>query len=99
MNLGQAVAICLYELARDARAAARAPKPVTKAQAAELDRITESLVEILHQSGYVNPRTAGSTTLKIRRMVRRLDLGAQDARVWLGMLRQIRWRLGHGGKP
>ena len=29
-----------------------------------------------------------------RRMVRRLNLDARDAEVWLGMLRQIAWKLG-----
>ena len=29
----------------------------------------------------------------MRRLVRRLDLSAHDAEIWLGILRQIRWRL------
>ncbi len=31
--------------------------------------------------------------MKIRRLVRRLQLNAHDAEVWLGMLRQILWKL------
>jgi hypothetical protein len=31
--------------------------------------------------------------LKIRRLIRRMDLNAHDAEVWLGMLRQILWKL------
>jgi len=34
--------------------------------------------------------------MKIRRLVRRLDLSAHDAEIWLGMFRQIQWRLAGG---
>jgi len=94
MNLGQAVAVCLYELSRnllDAPAApARARKPAT---AADTEQITRLLVEVLERSGYINPVTAASTENKVRRLVRRLDLSARDAPVVLGMLRQILWKL------
>ncbi len=93
MNLGQAVAVCLYELVRNARAAAREPAKLKRAAAGELERLSELLAEVLAASGYVNPRTAASTREKIRRMVRRLNLPSRDAKIWLGMLRQIRWKL------
>jgi len=80
-NLGQAVAVCLYELTRTAPAA----KPERRQSAA-----TGLLTEILAQSGYVHSTGADA---KIRRLVRRLDLSAHDAEVWLGMLRQIQWKL------
>jgi tRNA/rRNA methyltransferase len=88
MNLGQAVAVCLYELTR--KAAAPKPEKRRPASAEDLDRLTERLTEVLALSGYVH--TAG-TEAKIRRLVRRLDLPAHDAEVWLGMLRQIQWKL------
>jgi len=47
----------------------------------------------LRSSGYVKPRSAASTEEKVRRLVRRLNLPAGDAEVWLGMLRQIVWKL------
>jgi tRNA/rRNA methyltransferase len=94
MNLGQAVAVCLYELVRDAKAARAAPRAKTPARGADLERITESLIEILADSGYTKQKTAASTNLKVRRMIRRMGLHDQDAGIWLGMLRQIRWRLG-----
>ena len=94
MNLGQAVAVCLYELSRNLldppAAPARAPKP---APAAVTEQISRLLVEVLERSGYVNPVTAASTENKVRRLVRRLDLSARDAPVVLGMLRQILWKL------
>ena len=89
MNLGQSVALCLYELVRDARAASKKPVPIKPAGAADLERITAMLLDALRASGYVNPRTAASTERKVRRLVRRLDLPARDAEVWLGMLKQL----------
>ena len=94
MNLGQAVAVCLYEIIRGP-AAKTAPDAKRPAAAAHLERITELLETILDSSGYVHARVEGSTRMKIRRLVRRLQLNAHDAEVWLGMLRQILWKLEH----
>jgi tRNA/rRNA methyltransferase len=94
MNLGQAVAVCLYELVRDGKAESLKPERAKRAAAGDLERVTQLLLEVLEKSGYVNPRTSGSTEEKIRRLVRRLDLTARDAEIWLGMLRQILWKVG-----
>ena len=93
MNLGQAVAICLYELIRSDEAAAHHPKPVRAAKAEHVDRIADLLVEALRTSGYIKDVTAESGEQKTRRMVRRLRLSEGDASAWLGMLRQILWKL------
>ena len=96
MNLGQAVAVCLYELVRETKAAA--PKGSAKpASASDVERFTNMLVEALRTSGYLNPDTPASEE-KIRRTVRRLGLPADDAETWLGMLRQILWKLGNAPK-
>jgi TrmH family RNA methyltransferase len=94
MNLGQAVALCLYEMARDPKAAAARPVKIASASAAETEQVTLRLLEALGKSGYVNPVTAGSTDEKVRRLVRRLEIPAKDVPVILGMLRQILWKLG-----
>src|SRR5438445_2148220 len=78
MNLGQAVAVCLYELARDPHAAP-SPAKRTAASAAELERITSALLDALLASGYLKSppaafqkrRTTAPTDEKIRRLVRR----------------------------
>ena len=93
MNLGQAVAVCLYEIIRDPAAAKSKPERRRPASAEDLERLTELLEEVLERSGYVHARVEGSTRMKIRRLVRRLDLSAHDAEVWLGMSRQILWKL------
>lgn len=91
MNLGQAVAVCLYELVRDGKNATRAPKEKTAA-AADTERFTLLLLETLRDSGYIGPKAGAATEEKVRRLVRRLNLPADDAEVWLGMLRQIGWK-------
>jgi TrmH family RNA methyltransferase len=98
MNLGQAVAICLYELRRDASAVEKrfdAPRAVTNEN---LERMTVLLLELLERSGYVNERTSKSTELKVRRLVRRLGLPGPDAETWLGMLRQILWKINQNSR-
>ena len=91
MNLGQAVALCLYELARDPKAADAKPEKIRRATAGDVEQVTSMLWEALERSGYVNPTTAGTTREKVRRLVRRLDLAGRDAAVLMGMLRQILW--------
>lgn len=93
MNLGQAVAICLYELRRDAAAARVAFEPREPAPAEEQERLTGVLLNVLARSGYVQDRSASSAELKTRRLVRRLRLSASDVDVWTGMFRQVLWKL------
>lgn len=99
MNLGQAVALCLYELARDPKAAIARTAKIHAASAQENEQITAQLLDVLRQSGYINPITAASTEEKVRRLVRRLDIAGKDAPVLLGMLRQVLWKLSHEAQP
>ena len=106
MNLGQAVAVCLYELARNAKPAAEKEK-VSRAAAGDLERLTSLLLEVLQASGYLKTalgktegkRSAAPMAEKIRRFARRLNLSATDARLLAGMLRQMDWKLRTSAKP
>jgi len=93
MNLGQAVAVCLYEIMRNPVAAKVEPESKVAARAEDVERINEMLAEILEHSGYIKERTGESMHLKLRRMLRRMNLNVHDARLWQGMLRQIKWKL------
>lgn len=108
MNLGQAVAVCLYELARGGGASrGRVPGKATAkrgpgkdaaiedrlASAGQLERITTMLIEALRTSGYLGQQPIAAKEEKVRRMVRRLKLSTQDAEIWLGMLRQMLWKM------
>jgi tRNA C32,U32 (ribose-2'-O)-methylase TrmJ len=97
MNLGQAVAVCLYELVRDAKVKPERAK-IRAASSGELERITTLLFELLQVSGYTKPRVAQSSEMKTRRMIRRLHLGSDDAEILQGMLRQILWKLRSSGQ-
>jgi TrmH family RNA methyltransferase len=92
MNLGQAVAVCLYELVRAPEAAAQSEKRKL-ATVGEVERITMMLLDALQASGFLDRRHVKDSDERIRRVVRRLKLPARDTDVWLGMLRQILWKL------
>ena len=91
MNLGQAVAVCLYELIRDAKASTLQAKS-TLASAEELERITLKLLDAMRGSGYLARRPIADVEERMRRLVRRLKLPSRDAIVWHGILRQIVWK-------
>jgi TrmH family RNA methyltransferase len=102
MNLGQAVAVCLYELIRGRKTVGANPaaaknttekKKKLLATSAEFERLTQVLLDVLRASGYVKPRIVAAEE-KLRRLVRRMELNANDAEVLLGMLRQVAWKLG-----
>src|SRR5437667_329513 len=97
MNLGQAVAVCLYELVRDAKTA-RQPEKQKLVTAGEMERITTLLLEALRVSGYLDLRPIAASDEKIRRLLRRMKLPAGDAESWLGMWRQILWKMRAGEK-
>jgi TrmH family RNA methyltransferase len=91
MNLGQAVAVCLYELIRvpGRDSLPRDAKPVVGSDA---EQITRMMLEVLRESGYTNRIVATSIELKVRRFVRRIRLTTRDAPLVLGILRQILWK-------
>lgn len=108
MNLGQAVAVCVYELSCPPRKGAAKAKPASlkpkhdkdwAAKQADVERITTLLLQLLSTSGYLEPESpVAASEEKVRRMVLRLELSAADAEIWLGMLRQILWKLNQPSK-
>jgi tRNA/rRNA methyltransferase len=93
MNLGQAVAVCLYELTR----AGNPPPPrgsrFEPIEGNDAEQVTRMLHEVLEKSGYTERFTAVSTEQKIRRWVRRTRLSRRDAPLLLGILRQVLWKI------
>ncbi len=92
MNLGQAVAVCLYELVRQ-RAVHVAPSVAARAKAAEVERLTMLLHEVLQKTEYTRHHPANSDESQIRRMALRMGLASSDVPVWMGILRQILWKV------
>lgn len=98
MNLGQAVAVCLYELVRDSGAPAEAEKG-SPASSAEVERIHGTLLTALRASGYPKLNSSDSFEAAVRRLVLRLHLQTGDAEFLLGMLRQMVWKMKNNGRP
>ncbi len=100
MNLGQAVAVCLYELVRGRKTMLRTglakavstQKEKAPARSAEIERLTKVMFSVLSKSEFIQPRAVAAEE-KLRRLIRRIKLNSNDAEVLLGMLRQIDWKL------
>jgi len=91
MNLGQAVAVCLYEMVRGE--GMLVPVREAAAGAAEQERVTELLNEVMRETEYTRRFPANCDEAGVRRLVRRMSLTAKDAPVWMGILRQVLWKL------
>ena len=98
MNLGQAVAVCCYEIARNAVPAAGLQTPAG-VSAGVRERVLDLLLPILRVSGFLHEDGIEEHTRKLRRFVSRLRLAPEDARTLLAILRQVDWRLRHPTNP
>ena len=92
VNLGQAVAVCLYELNREAGIKPPRRSRTDLIEGADAEQLTKMLLDVLEKSGYTNRITAVSTEQKIRRWVRRMRLTQRDVPLLLGILRQVLWK-------
>ena len=91
MNLGQAVAVSLFGVSSGVSDEERTERQ--PAASGELEKITQGLYAALKISGYVKPGNDAVSETKVRRLMLRLNLQALDAKVLLGMVRQIVWKL------
>lgn len=92
MNLGQAVAVCLYELSQR-RETPSALGVRERAQAGEVERFTALFRQMLEASEYTRRHPANCSEEQIRRLVLRMGLEAADVPVWMGMVRQVLWKM------
>lgn len=88
MNLGQSVAVCLYELIREEETTAAADTRAL-ATGAELTRMEQALLDALRVSGYIKPGADAATEEKARRLIRRMNPSSEDAETWTGMLAKM----------
>jgi tRNA/rRNA methyltransferase len=99
MNLGQAVAVCLYAIAQASNDSLPHSSQLYRdewdggATSGDLERLTTLLREVLEASGYTRRNPANSREPNVRRLVRRMALTAGDAQVWTGILRQLQHAL------
>ena len=97
MNLGQAVAVCLYELAtRVFKAEEQVAKTPMREQAAASDRL-ELLAGVVEKAmiaaDYSPAAMQGANRHDLRLLLRRLSPSERDLRRILGVFRRILWRL------
>lgn len=101
MNLGQAVAVCAYELARTGAVAVRPPSTATHlsdpANHQTLGHLFDRAVKVLDESGYFKPKSRAAMMLKLRRLLVDLNLTCSDARILGGVLTQVEWKLRNPG--
>jgi tRNA/rRNA methyltransferase len=96
MNLGQAVAVCLYELIRDESAPAEVLPPASapeQATGAQTEILAGTALEMLAASGYLQRHPRANMQAEARRLIRRMHLNGKDTEAVLGMLRQALWKI------
>ena len=93
MNLGQAVAVVLWELARQPQAARRLPGAGELADAQALERIVLLMKEAQELSGAAHIDRQKTALEKLRQLVLRAGIRQGDADIWAGLFRQLIWRL------
>jgi TrmH family RNA methyltransferase len=97
MNLGQAVAVCCYELARARAVAARPPASrlilSNPANLQSLEHVLSRAASVLDTVGYLKPKSRAATLVKLRRLLLDLGLTNNDVRILGGVLAQIEWKL------
>ncbi len=91
MNLGQAVAVCLYELVRR-RGVHDGTGVPQGAEAGEVERFVALFTQMLRETGYTSRHPANCDEAQIRRLLLRMGLSANDVPVWTGIVRQVLWK-------
>lgn len=108
MNLGQAVAVCLYELAsraflsqasapeiRIAQAADKAEERSLAASSGDLELLAGVVEEAMLAADYSPSSMRAANRRDLRLLLRRLAPTKRDTRRILGLFRRILWRLKH----
>ena len=104
MNLGQAVAVCLYELASrldlpEVPDASESPQampdfvPGLSTTSSGIDLLAGVIEETMLAAGYSPRSMQAANRHDLRLSLRRLAPGAKDTRRILGLFRRILWRL------
>jgi tRNA/rRNA methyltransferase len=110
MNLGQAVAVCLYELTRSKRpdqgsageTPAEAPIATIRSRTADsghLDILAEMVGQTMAAAGYTPRSMQAANRHDLSVLLRRLSLSERDAKRILGLFRRILWRLSRNPQP
>jgi TrmH family RNA methyltransferase len=112
MNLGQSVAVCLYELTRSGFESSVEIPPLHEAPATAEDRerLTQLLLDVLHATGYTRRFPANASEPLVRQLIQQLaaphreagirgGMTHRQAETLMGILRQILWHEDSPHKP
>lgn len=91
MNLGQAVAVCLYELGRGGFEDARDLPAIHSAQitADARERLTQMLLSAMEATGYARRFPANAREHVVRQLAIQLGKNQDEAVTWMGFLQQV----------
>ena len=99
MNLGQAAAVCLYEIATRRGSAdgdgERLPTGEAAATGSTLEMLAEVIGETMDEARYSPAPMREANQHDVRLLLRRIGLTSGDARRALGFFRRILWHLRH----
>jgi len=99
MNLGHAVAVCCYEMAREGAISNRPLGTKTHhsdpANFQSIDHVFARAERVLDEVGFLKPKSRAATLIKLRRLLIDLDLTNNDVKILGGILAQIEWKLGN----
>ncbi len=95
MNLGQAAAVSLYELARPEGSVGKTSIEGAEAlvTSGSLDRLAGLIEETMTATEYSPTSMAAANRHDVRVMLRKLELSSLDTRRVMGLFRRILWRL------
>jgi len=97
MNLGQAVAVCAYELARAGAISVRPPATSVHhsdpANLQSVGHVFARAARVLDAVGYLKPRSRDATLIKLHRLLLGLGLTNNDVKILGGVLAQIEWKI------
>ncbi len=96
MNLGQAVAVALYELTRPSEAQIQAfPLQDRLPDSEQLERLAPLVEETMEQANYLTRGLRSANGQALRVLLRRLFPNDADLRRMMGLFRRILWRFHH----
>lgn len=96
MNLGQSVAVCLYELVREGFEGVRelptqrdVPLLEPAVSGGDRERLTLLLIDVMQRTGYARRFPANAREQVVRQLAQRLTQDPMEAQTWFGLLRII----------
>ncbi len=90
MNLGQAVAVCLYELIREQAQSDAVPSPSEAATTGAIESALQLMIDVMHKIDYILPGSESDLTRKVRNILLGKNLTGYEAGMLCGILQRIK---------